>query len=103
MAKELLRALPSIDSLLASPLAGRLAADWNRDCVRDLLREILSDLRQEIVLESALARGLPGTRQNHEIHSPDLPIEDIDVLPLRSNEPRQTADFLVEIERRLAI
>jgi L-seryl-tRNA(Ser) seleniumtransferase len=54
MSKELLRVLPSIESLLASPFARRLSASLSRDRVRDLLRDILDDLRQEIVSESGV-------------------------------------------------
>jgi L-seryl-tRNA(Ser) seleniumtransferase len=54
MAKELLRALPSIESLLASPTARRLSESLSRDRLRDFLRDILDEVRQEIVSESGL-------------------------------------------------
>jgi L-seryl-tRNA(Ser) seleniumtransferase len=52
MTKEYLRALPSIESLLASPLACRLSDHLSRDRVRDLLRQILEELRREIFKDS---------------------------------------------------
>jgi L-seryl-tRNA(Ser) seleniumtransferase len=52
MSKELLRALPSIESLLASPIASRLSTDLSRDRVRDLLRQVLDEIRQEALRDS---------------------------------------------------
>src|SRR5437868_12977982 len=60
MANELLRALPSIESLLASPLASRLSERLSRERVRDLLREILDDIRHNIVKESGVGSRESG-------------------------------------------
>src|SRR5436190_23078928 len=86
MAKELLRALPSIESLLASPFATRLSADWNRDRVRDLLREILDEYRQEILSKPATGQEFADTGSS--------------ILP--TSEIREIPDFFAEIESRLA-
>ncbi len=48
MAHEYLRTLPSMDRLLATPLAERLSVGLGRDRVRDLLREITDLLRREL-------------------------------------------------------
>jgi L-seryl-tRNA(Ser) seleniumtransferase len=48
MPEELLRSLPSIERLLATPTASRLASELGRDRVRDLLREITGELRREL-------------------------------------------------------
>jgi L-seryl-tRNA(Ser) seleniumtransferase len=104
MSKELLRALPSIESLLASPYAMRLSADWNRDCVRDLLREILDEFRQEILSEPDTRRLLSNIGQGQEIYNHDLPAaEDKSPSILRPLDTRdQISEFSAEIERRLA-
>jgi L-seryl-tRNA(Ser) seleniumtransferase len=52
MSKELLRSLPSIERLLASPVARGLSACLTRDRVRDLLRRVLDGLRDEILQDS---------------------------------------------------
>lgn len=49
MTNELLRSLPSIERLLAGPVAERLSATLSRDRLRDLLRDITEELRNEIV------------------------------------------------------
>lgn len=67
MSKELLRALPSIESLLASPCAMRLCESLGRDRVRDILREILVELRQEMVSESGVSSQQSGASFNSEI------------------------------------
>src|SRR5215831_3376486 len=48
MSNTLLRSLPSIDRLLLSPTAVRLAGQIGRERVRDLLREISDELRSQI-------------------------------------------------------
>src|SRR5262249_50720035 len=48
MSNTLLRSLPSIDRLLLSPAAVRLAGQIGRERVRDLLREISDELRSQI-------------------------------------------------------
>jgi L-seryl-tRNA(Ser) seleniumtransferase len=75
MSKELLRALPSIESLLASATATSLCASLSRERLRDLLREILDELRQQI---ASKATPLPDNRL-------------------------QTTDLFFEIERRLEL
>jgi L-seryl-tRNA(Ser) seleniumtransferase len=45
MANDLFRSLPSVERLLARPLAIRLSDELGRDRVRDLIREIVADLR----------------------------------------------------------
>jgi L-seryl-tRNA(Ser) seleniumtransferase len=67
MSKELLRALPSIESLLASPFASRLSADLSRDRVRDLLRQILDDIRQEALKDSGFRIQDSGFNLESEI------------------------------------
>ncbi|MEW6126097.1 MAG: L-seryl-tRNA(Sec) selenium transferase [Acidobacteriota bacterium] len=52
MSNELLRALPSIEKLLASSAAVKLSATLSRDRVRDLLREIVDELREQLVQDS---------------------------------------------------
>lgn len=101
MSKELLRALPSIESLLASPFATRLSTDWNRDRVRDLLREILDEYRQEI-LSAPNGQTAPGTGQKSEVHKDNLFVEDAVSSILQTSEIQQIPDFSAEIERRLA-
>jgi L-seryl-tRNA(Ser) seleniumtransferase len=49
MSRELLRALPAIERLLARPTALELAAQMGRDQVRDLLRQITEELRGQIM------------------------------------------------------
>ncbi|HKY05371.1 MAG TPA: L-seryl-tRNA(Sec) selenium transferase, partial [Blastocatellia bacterium] len=49
MSKDLLKSLPSIDRLLATASAGRLAATMSRDRIRDLFREVTEELRREIL------------------------------------------------------
>jgi L-seryl-tRNA(Ser) seleniumtransferase len=49
MSKELLRTLPSIERLLASPVAIGLSQTLSRDRVRDLLRQVLDEMREEVV------------------------------------------------------
>ncbi len=48
MSKELLRTLPSIERLLASPVAIGLSQTLSRDRVRDLLRQVLDEMREEL-------------------------------------------------------
>ena len=48
MANELLRLLPSIDLLLARPIAVKLSVGLSHDRVRDLAREVTDQLRREI-------------------------------------------------------
>jgi L-seryl-tRNA(Ser) seleniumtransferase len=48
MLNELLRSLPSIERLLQTPAASRVASGLGRDRVRDLLREITDQVRQEM-------------------------------------------------------
>jgi len=48
MANELLRLLPSIDLLLARPIAVKLSISLRHDRVRDLAREVTDQLRREI-------------------------------------------------------
>ena len=48
MTNDLLRSLPSIERLLATPAALRAAEDFGRDRTRDLLREITDELRKEV-------------------------------------------------------
>src|SRR6185503_11862767 len=48
MANELLRLLPSIDLLLARPIAVKLSINLRHDRVRDLAREVTDQLRREI-------------------------------------------------------
>jgi L-seryl-tRNA(Ser) seleniumtransferase len=49
MANELLRMLPSVDLLLARPVAIKLAISFTHDRVRDLIREVTDQLRREIL------------------------------------------------------
>jgi L-seryl-tRNA(Ser) seleniumtransferase len=97
MSKELLRVLPSIESLLASPSARRLSASLSRDRVRDLLREILDDFRREITSESGVWSPASVIEQEHEIHSTNLIAED------RNHSSLQPPDFMAEIEKRLEV
>lgn len=55
MANERLRLLPSVERLLARPMAARLAEQLGRSHVRDLLRAILDELRQELLEAGPLA------------------------------------------------
>src|SRR5437868_27494 len=48
MPNEMLRQLPSIESVLSTPQGLRLSAELNRDLVRDLLRRIMEELREEL-------------------------------------------------------
>ncbi len=48
MANELLRLLPSIDLLLARPIAMKLSISLSHDRVRDLVRDVTDQLRREI-------------------------------------------------------
>ncbi|MEK6320949.1 MAG: L-seryl-tRNA(Sec) selenium transferase [Acidobacteriota bacterium] len=57
-----LRSLPSIERLLASPVAVLVAADIGRAHVRDLLREISAELRNEIT--TSLINGHSDTEQS---------------------------------------
>ena len=58
MSKALLRALPSIERLLASPVAIGLSETLSRDRVRDLLRQLLDELREEVISgQSPVATG----------------------------------------------
>lgn len=59
MTNELLRSLPSIERLLATPAAERAAAEIGRDRSRDLLREITDELRREL-------SGSSGEEKNAE-------------------------------------
>jgi L-seryl-tRNA(Ser) seleniumtransferase len=59
MSNELLRLMPSIERLLASPAATRLADDLSRDRVRDLLRDITDEVRQEIIIAQSRS-ATPG-------------------------------------------
>jgi L-seryl-tRNA(Ser) seleniumtransferase len=111
MAKELLRALPSIESLLASPLASRLSAQLSREGVRNLLREILDDLRQELVSESAdwSLESAGNNKQNPA--KPGDPYEGDGKPSAQTATPDarlqtpdsglQTPDLFLEIEKRL--
>jgi L-seryl-tRNA(Ser) seleniumtransferase len=56
MPDDSLRALPSVERLLATPVAVKLAEEISREQVRDLLREITAEIRQEIL------SGSPGRR-----------------------------------------
>ena len=85
MSKELLRSLPSIDRLLAAPVAARLAETLSRDRVRDLLREITEEIRREI-----------ATGPLSVTHSPSPVLR-----PTTDNGPWTTDDLVEEIERRL--
>jgi L-seryl-tRNA(Ser) seleniumtransferase len=67
MSKELLRALPSIESLLASPSALRLSADLSRERVRDLLRQILDEIRQQALNGSGVGSQESGISLEAEI------------------------------------
>jgi L-seryl-tRNA(Ser) seleniumtransferase len=67
MSKELLRALPSIESLLASPSALRLSADLSRERVRDLLRQILDEIRQQALSGSGAGSQESGVSLEAEI------------------------------------
>jgi L-seryl-tRNA(Ser) seleniumtransferase len=49
MTKELLRSIPSIESLLTSKAALRLTSELGRTRIRELLREISDTLRREII------------------------------------------------------
>src|ERR1044072_7112202 len=64
MSKELLRTLPSIERLLASPVATGLSGSLTRDRVRDLLRQGLDEVREEIVQGSGL--GVQGLADDLE-------------------------------------
>jgi L-seryl-tRNA(Ser) seleniumtransferase len=83
MSNELLRSLPSIQRLLARPVAERLSVELSRDRARDLLREIIEELRFEI---QGSDDGQQGPR-----------IEAVIAQPLDLN-PQSLVD---EIERRL--
>lgn len=104
MSKELLRALPSIESLLASPLAARLSAQLSRDRVRDLLRQILEEIRKEVWSPESGVRSRDSALEELQTHIHDLTIEDGN--PSISRTPDtglQTPDFFTEIEKRLAV
>lgn len=57
MSRELLRALPAIERLLARPIAARLSAQMGRDQVRDLLRQIIEELRGQIMAGAWVAES----------------------------------------------
>ena len=61
MQNHLLRALPSIDRMLLTPLALELAGEFGRERVRDLLRNVIDELRAEI----------SGDAHNTEAQFPD--------------------------------
>ena len=61
MTNELLRALPSIERMLAGRQAASLFAELGRDRVRDILREILGDIRVEIA-SGGWSQSSPGAR-----------------------------------------
>src|SRR5690348_15862237 len=49
MPDDFLRALPSVERLLASPVAVKLAEEITRQRVRDILREITAEIRREVL------------------------------------------------------
>lgn len=70
MSNDLLKSLPSIDRLLTTAAAGRLAATMSRDRVRDLFREITDELRRELLASAdgdAQALSLDEGRLAREI------------------------------------
>ncbi|HLG16891.1 MAG TPA: L-seryl-tRNA(Sec) selenium transferase [Blastocatellia bacterium] len=79
MSNELLRSLPSIERLLAGPIAERLSATLSRDRVRDLLRDVTEELRDEIV-----SRAWPAGESLST-----------------AGDGQPTIDMISEIERRL--
>ncbi|MBI3651948.1 MAG: L-seryl-tRNA(Sec) selenium transferase [Acidobacteria bacterium] len=118
MTKALLRALPSIESLLASPAAERLSVSLSRDRVRDLLRDILDEVRREILAASEVQPSASGVHLNHqsEINDNDAPYETgnsqpppqpdaghqtLDTEPQTPDNGHQPPDFFSDIERRL--
>src|SRR5690349_3589842 len=93
MANEALRSLPSVERLLARPVALRLSEQLGRSHVRDLLRAILDDMRREIesgVWSLESGASTIGGSQASRLQPPTL-------------DPRlQTPNFLIEeTERRL--
>src|SRR5438105_4866458 len=90
MANEALRLLPSVERLLARPLAMSLAEQLGRSHVRDLLRLILDELRQEF---------LEVKSQESEVR---IEAEASADFLIHSDSGLLTSDFLLEeIERRL--
>ncbi len=64
MSKELLKTLPSIERLLASPVAMSLSASLSRDRVRDLLRQVVDEVRAAMVQDAG--PGIQDSEQNLE-------------------------------------
>src|SRR5262245_59777656 len=56
MAENVLRHLPSIDSLLRRDGLRDLISTAGRDAVRDRLREVLAEMRREIVIANGAAK-----------------------------------------------
>ncbi|MFL6215604.1 MAG: L-seryl-tRNA(Sec) selenium transferase [Blastocatellia bacterium] len=85
-----MRSLPSVERLLARPVALRLAEQLGRSHVRDLLRVILDELRQELL---EVRSQESEVRREAEATADFLSHSDSGLL---------TSDFLLEeIERRL--
>ncbi len=104
MSKELLRALPSIESLLANPAVMRLSKSLSRDLVRNLLREILDDIRQEIVSESGVwsLESEVNVEQRTETNGNDSNSNRKRFPNKETPDSRlQTPDLFLEIEKRL--
>jgi L-seryl-tRNA(Ser) seleniumtransferase len=91
MANDALRSLPSVERLLARPVAQRLAEQLGRSHARDLLRAILDEMRREL-LEVRSQKS--EARMEAEARSADF--------LAHSDSGLLTSDFLLEeIERRL--
>jgi uncharacterized membrane protein len=90
MANEALRSLPSVERLLARPLASRLAEQLGRPHVRDLLRRILDEMRRELLEVSSQDSGAR------------IKAGAAAVSPIHSDSGLLSSDALLEeIERRL--
>jgi L-seryl-tRNA(Ser) seleniumtransferase len=77
MSNELLRSLPSIERLLASPAARALSAELGRDRVRDLLREIIDEMRKGFGAAQSSARE-DGNAGGREPGGPDRLFDEIE-------------------------
>jgi L-seryl-tRNA(Ser) seleniumtransferase len=87
MSKELLRSIPSIDSLLARSVAERLAAGLGRGRLRNLLREITDELREELAERDGQAAAT-GNESGIDCSS-------------ESDKSAAQDELIAEIERRL--
>ena len=112
MSKELLRALPSVERLLTSETAIRLAGELSRDRVRDLLREVLDELRAEfgsLGVEEFGSSGvgefksldIKGFESSESWESSDSSPHQAANSPIPKLPYSSTSQLIREIERRL--